>query len=122
MTAKTAVFLVVAAILNVAAQTLNKTGLNGLRSEISYSPRGIVTLLLNPYILSGIFVQIVAMFVWFYALKSSRMVVALPILYGLIFLFIVPASLVVLHERMSACHAAGMVLILAGISLIAHRL
>ena len=116
MLAETAVVLLTlaAAMITAAAQYLFKRAI----PKFGLSVREIVMLLKNRSILLGLFAYVVSLFLYLIALGSGQLSFVYP-LFSSTFIFVMLISHFAFNERISARRMVGVLLILAGISMIA---
>ncbi len=107
---------------NACANILIKIGMrDGLPTGVGLVGilRGV---LVNPMVLSGIVLFGLNIVCYAYALSRIPLSTAYPIMTSLGFLIVILASTLMLHETLSAIQIAGIVLILAGVTMVASRL
>ncbi len=108
------------ALMNVASQMLYKRGVG--TDGVHLSVRGVFAIFTNPYVLGGMCVQVVSMVAWLFVLASVRVAVAIPVLYGSIFVLLVPVSWRLFGETIGVYESLGIMMIFIGICLIATRM
>ena len=114
--------LTIALIANACANILIKTGMReGLPAGAG--PIGLLKhILLNPLVMSGILLFGLNVICYAYALSRIPLSTAYPIMTSVGFLIVISASTFLLHESLAAIQIAGIVLILAGVAMVASRL
>jgi drug/metabolite transporter (DMT)-like permease len=112
-------FVVLANVcLLVAGQVFFKWGLESLKGGLTLS--NLVPLFLNPWILLGLALYVLATVVWFYVLSKLPLSVAYP-LQSFSYVLGLLASRFVLHETVHWSRWAGVLIILIGVAVIAHQ-
>jgi multidrug transporter EmrE-like cation transporter len=114
--------LVIALVANACANILIKMGMrDGLPAGqgVGVLLRGI---LLNPLVLGGVVLFGLNVLCYAYALSRIPLSAAYPIMTSVGFLIVIGASTLLLHETLGAIQIAGIVLILAGVTMVASRL
>lgn len=105
-------------ILLVSGQTLWKIGLQS--QEISLNIPSIIKCFLNPYIISGLFLYVIATLVWFYLLSKMEF----SLLYPLQSLCYVAAAFVaffIFKEHLPATRIMGILIIILGAYLVSLK-
>ena len=105
-------------ILLIAGQILWKTELSRFGSV---STDNIVKILCSPSILLGIFIYIIATFVWFYILSKEAFNIVYPLQLSLAAIFGVAASVFFLHESVTTPRFAGIICLIVGVFLIVRK-
>jgi len=118
-------FLVIALALNAAANLLMKVGSNIQKSTalpVDASPWGKILHFLNLATIAGIVLFAANVLFYRRALDGIPISVAYPVMVsvGLIFVTLAAVMLPILNERLSAWQVVGMVLIAAGVWLVAR--
>lgn len=119
MNIKILLLLIMYAVLNVAAQTFNKHALN--HTKVNLSLGSLQSLFTNYYIISGIFLQMLAMVLWFFVLDKIKLSIAMPLVYGVTFILLIPSSYLVLGEKVAFREILGIVIIFLGIVVLSHK-
>jgi len=105
-------------ILLVAGQILWKTELTKFGG---ISTDNIIKILFSPPILLGIFIYIIATFVWFYILSKEAFNIVYPLQLSLAAIFGVAVSVFFLHESITIPRLAGIVCLIIGAFLIVKQ-
>ena len=100
----------------VGGQFLWKFGLIG-RTDSYQSVSGVVKLFLSPYIMSGLFMYGLATVLWLFILTRVPLSVAYPV-QSLAYIFAVFGAYFVFNEPLTMPKIIGVLLIMAGVSLI----
>lgn len=108
--------LVLAALLNALSQLALKRGVASLGSAFSW--RHLPQLAINPWVIAGLAMQLVAIACWTLVLARTPLSVALPLLIGLLFFFVLCGSVVFFSESLSAIKLLGVALIWVGIAVL----
>jgi len=117
-----AVFLVVALIFNALANILMK--LANVRSNLPANAsimEKIVSIYFSIPFIGGLFLFALNLFFYTYALSKMNLSVAYPIMVGAGFTIIGVSSYFIFNERLSAIQVTGILLILIGVTLVAHH-
>jgi len=110
--------LLLASVLNVAAQIVAKLGLES--TPVRLSLEGFFALFTNPLIIFGLSLQVLAMLVWFNVLANSKFSVAMFSMLSLVFLISLVADALVWKQNLTFGTAAGAFFIFIGIFIL-HR-
>ncbi|PKM78507.1 MAG: hypothetical protein CVU90_01860 [Firmicutes bacterium HGW-Firmicutes-15] len=105
-------------ILLIAGQILWKTELSKFGS---ISTDNIIKILLSPNILLGIFIYIIATFVWFYILSKEAFNLVYPLQLSLAAIFGVAVSIFFLHESITLPRLGGIIFLIIGAFLIVKQ-
>ncbi|NLK50880.1 MAG: hypothetical protein GX295_00310 [Syntrophomonadaceae bacterium] len=105
-------------ILLVSGQMLWKTELLKVGS---ISAANLVKIVFSPNILLGIFIYIIATFVWFYILSKGAFNIVYPLQLSLAAIFGVVLSIVLLHETITLARLGGIVFLVIGVFLIVKK-
>lgn len=103
-------------LILVSGQFLWKFGLMG-RTDSYQSIGGIIKLFLSPYIISGLFLYGMATILWLFILTRVPLSVAYPI-QSMAYIFAVFGAYFVFNEPLTLWKIIGVILIMAGVSLI----
>ena len=107
-------------LFSASAQILLKIGMDSIHLEPSISMTDIVwRVATNIYVLSGVSLHVLALVAWLYALRHVDVSYAYPFI-ALGFVFTLMAGHFFLNENVNAYRIAGVVLICAGIFLVAR--
>jgi len=85
------------------------------------STGNIVKILFSPNILLGIFIYIIATFVWFYILSKGTFNIVYPLQLSLAAIFGVALSIVFLHESITLTRLGGIICLVIGVFLIVKK-
>lgn len=107
--------VVLQVFLLVAGQMLWKVELSKFGN---ISSENIVKILCSPYILSGIFIYVMATFVWFYILSKEAFNIVYPLQLSLAAILGVAVSVFYLHESMTLPRLGGVICLVIGAFLI----
>jgi multidrug transporter EmrE-like cation transporter len=115
----------VTAAAYVAAYALLSTGgvlflRSALRDVDELSLEAARHLLTNPYFLAGFLLYSLSFFTWLLALRRFEVVAIFPVFVGVGYACVVLGAYLFLDESLTASHATGILVILAGIALIAR--
>jgi multidrug transporter EmrE-like cation transporter len=105
------ILLVFASLSAACGQVLFKIGADGRVHAVDFA---------NRYVVLGLGLYGLATAAWIYALSSERLTTAYAFT-ALTFVFVYAAGVFVLHEKLSVGATAGVLLVLAGVYLIAGR-
>jgi drug/metabolite transporter (DMT)-like permease len=105
-------------LLLVAGQILWKTELSKF-GDISTD--NIIKILLSPHIMLGIFIYMIATFVWFYILSKEAFNIVYPLQLSLAAIFGVAVSVFFLHESITLPRLAGILFLIIGAFLIVKK-
>ena len=122
MTHRGLILVLISALLTVAANLLLRQGVTaagGFSLSVGGLGREIVNLLRQPLFDAGMFLYGVASLVWFSVISTEDLSSIYPLLVSLTFLFVTLGAMVFFHETMSIRKLVGLLVILAGISLVA---
>lgn len=119
MNFKILLLLIIYAVLNIVAQTFNKHALNNTRVNLSVDT--LQNLFSNYYIILGIFFQILAMVLWFFVLDKIKLSTAMPLVYGVTFILLIPSSYFILGEKVAFREILGIVIIFSGIVVLSQK-
>jgi multidrug transporter EmrE-like cation transporter len=75
----------------------------------------------QPLFVSGVFLYGLSALIWFSVISSEQLSTAYPILVSMTFVLVTAGSVVFFHEGVSAFKAVGIIVILAGIWIVAQR-
>ena len=112
------ILLLINIILLVSGQTLWKTGLKG--TTLTLGLDSILALVINPYIISGMTVYVIATVLWLYILSKLDLSVAYP-LQSLCYVLAVFVSIFIFKEQIPLTRWIGLLLITSGAFLITIR-
>ncbi len=105
-------------ILLVTGQILWKVELSKFGN---ISTENIMKILLSPYILAGIFIYIIATFVWFYILSKEAFNIVYPLQLSLAAIIGVALSVFYLHESFTLTRLGGLICLVVGVFLIVRH-
>ena len=111
--------IIISVLLVVIGQILVKLGINSIQT----TPQDIslinfyLRLLLNPMVLSGIFIYAAAIFFWIYVLSKVELSFAYPFM-ALTYVLVIIASGVILKENIPALRWIGVIVICFGVLLV----
>lgn len=77
-----------------------------------------IRLLLDPLFATGFIGYFLAALVWFRVLATETLSIAYPVLVGITFLLVTSGAVVMFHEPMSLRKAIGLLVIVAGITIV----
>lgn len=103
--------LLVNIILLVAGHTLWKMGLSGM--DLTFTVHGIIKMLINPYILGGLFIYSAATIIWFYILSRAELSLVYH-LQSLCYVVAFVVALLVFKESIPLTRWCGVGLIILG--------
>lgn len=107
-------------LFSSSAQILLKIGMDSIHLEPSIAVTSIVwRVATNIYVLSGVSLHVLALVTWLYALRHVDVSYAYPFI-ALGFVFTLAAGHFYLNENVNIYRIAGVVLIFAGIILVAR--
>lgn len=115
--------IALSAITTAAANLLLRAGVlkaGGLSLSLDRFWSGALALGAQPLFVLGFICYGIAAVLWFSVLSRADLSVSYPVLVGLTFVLVVSGSLVVFHESLPWDKVVGMVLILAGVALVAR--
>ncbi len=119
------VFLVVALLFNASANILMKLGATKLEetpmAELSTVDK-LLTVALNPYLMIGLILFASNVLFYIVALRRINLSIAYPIMTSGGFLIISLFSVYYLREHLSSLQIVGIVMIAAGITLLAYNI
>lgn len=104
--------------LLVCGQVFFKWGLSGQKGGLT--PTNILPLFVNPWIVLGLALYVVATVLWFYVLSRLPLSVAYP-LQSLSYVLGLFASRYILHETVQWTRWMGVIIILLGVAVIAYQ-
>lgn len=104
--------------LLVCGQLFWKLGLGSLKGGLTAS--NLFPLFLNPWILLGLFLYVIATVVWFYVLSKMPLSVAYP-MQSLSYVLALFVSRYVLKEQVSWTQWAGVLIILVGVAVVHYQ-
>lgn len=104
--------------LLVCGQVFFKWGLGSLKGGLSVS--NVLVLFLNPWIILGLILYVLATVLWFYVLSKLPLSLAYP-LQSMSYVFGLLASRYVLHEQVHWSRWLGVLIILLGVAVIAYQ-
>jgi multidrug transporter EmrE-like cation transporter len=109
----------ICATLIVGGQWLWKTGLSVDASEGSFlSPAYLLRVFTSPWILSGVFLYVVATLFFMYLLREYRLGIVYPVVISMVLINSVIVSKVFLAETFTVQNALGLVLLLGAVFLL----
>lgn len=112
------VAIIINVCLLVTGQVLFKWGISSTAGGFSWS--NLLTLLINPWIVLGLALYVVATVLWFYVLSKAPLSLAYP-LQSLSYLLGLFVSRYVLHESVPWTRWVGVLIILAGVAVVAWQ-
>ncbi|RJO65917.1 MAG: hypothetical protein C4523_14600 [Myxococcales bacterium] len=114
--------LIFALIANAVANILIKEGMKAKTIVLSDPAGAFKAILFNPTLLAGVVCFGLALAAYSVVLSKIKLSVAYPIMTSAGFLIVVSYSFFKLQEQITALQAAGLVLILAGVWMVATNL
>lgn len=123
MTSRGLVLVALAAITTVAGNLLMRAGVvnaGGLKLGNSIVPQ-LFALAKEPLFLLGVFLYGLSAIIWFSVISSEQLSTAYPILVSITFILVTAGSVVFFHEGVSLFKAAGIMIILTGIWIVAQK-
>lgn len=115
--------IALSAITTAVANLLLRAGVlkaGGLSLSLDRFWSSALALGAQPLFVLGFICYGIAAVLWFSVLSRADLSVSYPVLVGLTFVLVVSGSLVVFHESLPWDKVVGMVLILAGVALVAR--
>ena len=112
------VIIVLSVLCSSLAQIALKKGMSSC--ECSFSPAAsnilplLSSLLLNPFVMTGVLLHIIALFTWLYVLKHVDVSYAYPFI-SMGFVIVLFLGYFLFHESINQLRVAGVVLIILGI-------
>lgn len=105
-------------IMLVSGQVLWKIGVSKMHSQLS--PKGIIEVIIDPYILGGGIIYVLATIIWLYLLSKSELSKIYP-LQSLCYVFGAIAGMIIFKECFTLNKIFGLILILSGAVLIVSK-
>ncbi|MEW8955505.1 EamA family transporter [Clostridium sp.] len=105
-------------LLLVTGQTLWKIGLEGNTMELSF--KGIINLIFNPYIFSGIVLYGIATIIWFYILSKGDLSLVYP-LQSLCYVLAIFVAMFIFKESIPVTRWIGVIFIVIGAFFVAIK-
>ena len=124
MTSRGLLLTFTAALLTVGANLMMRSGVlraGGLKLAGGTVFLQLLRMAREPMFLLGAVFYILSALVWFSVISTEQLSTAYPILVSLTFLLVTAGSVCFFHEAVSAAKAAGVVIILGGIWIVATR-
>lgn len=117
-------FLIIALVLNAAANVLMKIGAihSGKAALASGFSEKVILFIKNPYLLFGIFLFGLNIIFYFFALTKIKLSIAYPIMTSGGFLIISIVSVLFFKESLSSLQIFGIILLAIGITLVASSI
>lgn len=116
---KNYIILLFAIICNACANILIKIGM--MKFEMPSSIFGLIKrVVLNPAIISGIFLFILALGAYAYILSKLNLSIAYPIMTSLGYMIVILISWLFLHETITFIQTVGFILIILGVWFVAR--
>lgn len=112
------VLLFINIIMLVCGQVLWKLGIG--KSDLSFSLKGFINLISNPYILGGGIIYVFATIIWVYILSQEEISRVYP-LQSLCYVFGTLAGVLIFKECFTASKGIGLVFIIIGAFIIAGK-
>lgn len=113
--------IVLSILCSSVAQIFLKKGMMDCQCSFALEKSNIIplisTLLLNPFLLAGVMLHIIALFTWLYVLKHVDVSYAYPFI-SMGFVVVLIISFFLFNENINATRIAGVALIMAGIILV----
>ena len=114
------IILFLAITLNASANIMLKIGMNRAGSFSFTDIPGIFTeVVLNPFIIGGVFCFVLALAAYTYVLSKINLSVAYPIMTSVGYMIVILASWLFLNENISGVQVIGFCLIIGGVWLVA---
>ncbi|MDA8195378.1 MAG: hypothetical protein M0Z53_15500 [Thermaerobacter sp.] len=110
------VLFVVYALMSTAALLLMKSGLASPSFHLQTRPN--FSLTLNYALVSGVALYVASFLTWLSIIRTASVVIAYPLSIGLIQLFLLGASYLLMHQRISVYTIIGAAFVLCGIALL----
>jgi len=114
--------LIFALVANAVANILIKEGMKAKELNITDLVGTFKAIVFNPTVLSGLFFFGLALAAYSFVLSQVKLSVAYPIMTSVGFLIVVSYSFMFLHESITALQVGGLVLILAGVWMVATNM
>ena len=115
------VIIILSVLCSSVAQIALKKGM--LQCDCSFSPQVsniiplVSSLVLNPFLITGVFLHIAALFTWLYVLKHVEVSYAYPFI-SMGFVVVLLLSYYLFNENINAYRIVGVFLIILGIILV----
>jgi multidrug transporter EmrE-like cation transporter len=113
-----------AALTTVAANLLMRGGVlrsGGLKLSTETLLPQLFALVTQPMFAAGAFLYGVSAIIWFSVISTEPLSTSYPVLVGMTFVMVTTGSVLFFAERVSAAKGAGILIILAGIWIVASR-
>lgn len=121
---KIILFFVASILTTAGAQLCLKRGILKL-GELNFSPSGLVNLCLkvlqNVWLLSGLSLFVISFVLWLFIISKIRLNIAYPIAVSTEVSLVVVSAWLFFHEYLSPLQVLGIVIVMAGIFLIATK-
>jgi multidrug transporter EmrE-like cation transporter len=118
MTIRGLSFLLVSALLTVAANLMITAGVHkagGFPVQIKLLLSAVTKLIAQPVFDCGIILYAVSSLLWFHVIATEPLSVAYPLLISLTFIFVTLGAIVIFSETLTLPKVVGILLILIGI-------
>lgn len=116
------VFLIVTAVMTMAANVLLRIGIGRAGgfspTSIGTIIRGLLKLFTEPFFLTGFVIYFVGALVWFRVIASEPLSIAYPVLVGLTFVLVTVAASIVFREPVALQKVIGLAAILIGLVIV----
>jgi multidrug transporter EmrE-like cation transporter len=124
MTLRGLFLVALAALTTVAGNLLMRAGVlhaGGLKLSGSGLLPQLLGLAKQPMFLSGVVLYGLSALIWFSVISSEQLSTAYPILVSMTFILVTAGSVAFFHEGVSLFKAVGILIILAGIWIVAQK-
>lgn len=111
------VIILIGLIFASVGQIVLKMGMNSMGPITNYAPSTIITIFLNPYILSGLAMYGLSAIFWLIALSTEDLSFVYPFI-ALTFIIVLILSNVILKENIGMYRIIGTLIIILGLILI----
>lgn len=112
------VLLFINIIMLVCGQVLWKIGIG--KSDFTFSPKGIINMIANPYILGGGIIYVFATVIWIYILSKEELSKVYP-LQSLCYVVGALAGVIIFKDHFTLNKALGLVFIVIGAFVIVSK-
>ena len=114
--------LAFALVANATANILIRAGMAGRRIDLAHPATALAAIVTSPLVVAGIILFALNVLSYAYVLSRIPLSLAYPVMTSLGFVIVVGASAMFLGESIDRVQIGGMVLIVAGVIMVASRL
>jgi len=121
MTIRGLSFVIISALLTVAANLMLRAGVDkagGFPVHLQSFFSDIIRLILQPLFDAGVLLYVVASLIWFHVISTEPLSIAYPLLVSMTFIFVTLGAIVIFNEALTFSKFIGILIILIGIIIV----